>query len=241
MRAVSPLVEVLRYGTARELPEDALRGLVESLVVEVCTGFAAACRRLDADVAAELVPVVRGYDRSVGLLDVPALLTLWHRSLAALAADDDAAAGLRGLAQRILYDCGAASPEDTELAFSRSLSRAVPAAPAGAWLEGFLEGAGDVLLHDPQLLRCVDTWIDGQRKEDFQELLPLLRRAFSGFDASLRQRLMGALGKLTTGAGTTPAAASPSSLDPGAEQAFARAWPLIETILGLDERKETPP
>ena len=40
MRSVAPLVRVLRYGSARALPESELRALIHSLSVESMPGFA---------------------------------------------------------------------------------------------------------------------------------------------------------------------------------------------------------
>ena len=51
MKAVSPLVGILRYGTARKMPEDALRALVTALAVEVNAGARHASHQLDDDAA----------------------------------------------------------------------------------------------------------------------------------------------------------------------------------------------
>src|SRR5262249_59498854 len=47
MKAVSPLVRVLRYGSARRLPEDALRSLILSISVEINAGVRIGSRGLD--------------------------------------------------------------------------------------------------------------------------------------------------------------------------------------------------
>ena len=52
MKAVSPLVQVLRYGTARRLPEDALRSLILSISVEINAGVRIGSRGLDEETAA---------------------------------------------------------------------------------------------------------------------------------------------------------------------------------------------
>jgi hypothetical protein len=70
-------------------------------------------------------------------------------------------------------------------------------------------------------------------EEEFTNLLPVLRRAFSSFDRSERRRLLDELGKTPAAAIEVPAPASaaPQGTDaPG----FAAALPLLMTILGAD-------
>ncbi|MBA0086264.1 MAG: hypothetical protein HRJ53_14865, partial [Acidobacteria bacterium Pan2503] len=55
MKAVSPLVRVLRYGTARRLPEDALRSLILSISVEINAGVRIGSRGLDEETAAACI------------------------------------------------------------------------------------------------------------------------------------------------------------------------------------------
>src|SRR5215470_8593751 len=52
MKAVSPLVRVLRYGSARRLPEDALRSLILSISVEINAGVRIGSRGLDEQTTA---------------------------------------------------------------------------------------------------------------------------------------------------------------------------------------------
>ncbi|MBO0752125.1 MAG: hypothetical protein J2P53_08440, partial [Bradyrhizobiaceae bacterium] len=52
--AVPPLADVLRYGTARAMPLEALRLLVTSLTEAVCAGLVYACRGLQPEPAREL-------------------------------------------------------------------------------------------------------------------------------------------------------------------------------------------
>lgn len=66
-----------------------------------------------------------------------------------------------------------------------------------------------------------------QSEETFIELLPLLRRSFASFDATTRRSLL----ERVRQAGRATAAVT--SDDPRAAAAFARALPLLKTILGV--------
>jgi hypothetical protein len=67
MKAVSPLVRVLRYGTARRLPEDALRSLIRSISVEINAGVPMGSRGLDEETTAARIAAMEAYDEALRL------------------------------------------------------------------------------------------------------------------------------------------------------------------------------
>jgi hypothetical protein len=229
MDAVPPLVHVLRYGTARKVPEAALTLLVETLAAEVMAGLPHACRQLDDEAAGAMYASVAAFDNAASLIENAHIDAEWKRCLATLCDGGETVSLIAGFAARRLYERAARTPEETAASLSRAMSPAVPPKQAGAWLEGFASGAAQVLLHDRALLALMDAWLAGPQEEDFIELLPVLRRAFSGFDAMQRRRLLELLAQ--NPAASTPSAPTMSS----SRAAFERALPLLETILGLDE------
>ncbi|CCD84840.1 conserved protein of unknown function [Bradyrhizobium sp. ORS 285] len=235
--AVPPLAEILRYGTARELPTEALRLLVISLVEAICAGLVYACRNLQADVAADLRGRLARLDAAIGLIEDAGLREGWRRALASVANDAAAHPLLKGLASRALYDHGVVSPEQTALALSRALSHSVPTLQAGDWLDGFLGQSGQVLLHDHALRRIIDGWLAAIDDEAFNNLLPVMRRAFSSFDRNERRRLLDELAKqrpLAVATTTEVAPLQPLTPLPAGTADFEAALPLLLTILGAD-------
>src|SRR5215831_3926592 len=245
--AIPPLADILRYGTARAMPTQALRLLVTSLTEAVCAGLVYACRNLQAEVASDLRAKLGRLDVAMNLIEDAALSDAWRRALGIVADDASAHPLLRGQAARALYDHGILAPEPAALHLSRALSHSVPAPAAGDWLDGFLGQSGQILLHDRTLRRIIDGWLVAIGAEEFNNLLPVLRRAFSTFDRNERRRLLDELAKAPPMAVPSAIAqhASPSSA-PLAEEApgFAAALPLLLTILGADAAaapKETSP
>ncbi len=230
MRAAVPLANVLRYGTARKLPREALGLLVSSIVAEVCIGLAHACRQLDDAAAAETRQAAGAFDHAVGLLEETRYREAWHTALGKLLDDDQVAPMLRGFAARRLYEQSAIDPERTAAVLSRALSPSVPPNEAGGWLEGFLGGAAQILLHDRALFAMVDRWLQGIAEDDFINLLPAIRRAVAGFDAAERRRLLDQV-KREPGAISDDRS---STDDARIEASFAAALPLLHIILGLD-------
>ena len=229
MRAAAPLAAVLRYGTARRMPVEALTLLVTSLIEEVCVGLTYACRQLDAEAASAMRDAMAEFDKAVGLMEEARLAEDWQRALGIVADDAGAEPLLAGFAVRRLYDRGVLDGGTAAPYLSRALSPAVPPSAAGEWLDGFLAGAGQLLLHDATLLAVIDDWMLQLGEDDFVALLPMLRRGFSSIDSMERMRLLALIRE-----GPKPAAAVAAD-DQGPSEAFERALPLLRTILGLED------
>ncbi|MFZ5677325.1 MAG: DUF5682 family protein [Pseudomonadota bacterium] len=230
MQAVPPLANILRYGTARRLPKEALENLITSLTAEIHAGFGPACRGLNEEAARTMFAAMQGFDGAVELLAEAHQRDSWLDALMRLEQDDQASAFLRGYALRRLYDRQRLAADRAAARLARALSPAIPVSEAGLWLEGFLAGAAQLLLHDARLFRIIDMFLAGLAEDAFIEMLPMLRRALGAFDQMERRRLLEAVkhGK-TAGAGTV----ADREDDPRAAAAFAKALPLLKTILGL--------
>lgn len=240
--AIPPLVEVMRYGTARNIPTEALALLVTSLTEAVCAGLDYACRNLQREPAIELSQRMARLDVAMTLVEDVGLVAAWQRVLSRIAADDMAHALLRGRAVRALYDRGVLEDGTAAGHLSRALSPSVEPATAGDWIDGFLGDSGQVLLHDEALRQIMDRWLTDVGEEEFITLVPVLRRGFASFDMSERRRLLDLIVKSTL----LPAGAAPDSTDAVAQAdnvlsgdeapGFGEALPLLYRILGL-----TPP
>jgi hypothetical protein len=225
--AVPPLISILRYGTARKIPEAAIAALTRTLAVEVIAGATPASRNLDEEAAERLRAALAAFDASLDLLAEESLIESWCRTLTVLTSDAMAAPAIVGLAARRLYERAAATPEATAATLARALSPANPPKAAGGFLNGFVGQSAEVLLHDTTLFGIVDEWLASPEEADFLEILPMLRRAFAGFGAIERRRLLDQVGR-----GAPPPSAVATSID---EQAFAKALPLLRLILGIED------
>jgi len=228
MLAAVPLVQVLRYGSARELPEDALRSLIRSLCVEVNAGARAGSHGLDEETAEMRVKAMLSYDQSLTLFGEEALIGGWRTELARMEEDDQVAAAVAGLSLRLLHDNRSWDLPRIAASFSRHTGSSEPKR-AGAFLEGFLSGGSEVMLQDQPLLLLIDEWMCNLSEEDFVESLPLLRRSMSGFDAVARRRLLERLKEGKREAGGVAASADDEN------PAFAKALPLLYQILGMTQ------
>jgi len=229
MKAISPLVRVLRYGTARRLPEDALRSLILSISVEINAGVRLGSRSLDEPTAAARIAAMDSYDEALRLFGDDALTASWRDELGKIVADDQVTPSIAGLSVRRLHDVRAWELERVAAEFARHTGSRQPK-ESGAFLEGFLTGGSEVLLQDEPLLQLLDAWICDLTEADFTESLPLLRRSLSSFDTVARRRL---LEKVQHGRQERTAAGSQAEF--ASNPAFEAALPLLHKILGLGD------
>ncbi|WP_326792680.1 DUF5682 family protein [Streptomyces sp. NBC_00841] len=242
--ALPALARTLRYGDVRSTDTAALGEVAAGLAERICVGLPPACTGLDADGAAELRRKVDGVHTAIGLLagTVPAggLRERWAAVLHKLAARDTVAGVIRGRSTRLLLDDGRLEEDDAARLMGLALSPGTPPADAAAWIEGFVGGAdggGMLLVHDERLLGLVDAWLAGVPADTFTDVLPLLRRTFSAYEAGVR-RTLGELVRRGPAAGApaaTVAGTAAPGFGPGLDEARADAVvPVLRLLLGLD-------
>ena len=190
--ATPPLASALRYGDVRGTDAEALRHVVDGVVVRILAGLAGAARSLDDDAASVMSERVSAFQGALAVLDHDARRTGLPAVLEELAGR--AGHGLvRGRATRLLHDSGTWSAGEVERRLSQALSGGTSPAQGAAFVEGFLAGSGSVLVHDIDLLAVVDDWVSALRPDAFDGVVALLRRTFGAFETAERRQLMAVL------------------------------------------------
>ncbi len=189
MEAVPPLARTVRYGDVRATDAEAVRSVIGGIVSRVTAGLPPACTGLGDDESAVVAGLLRDLRSSLSLLGDADHLSAMHRALDEIAERERVHGLLQGVAVRLLADAGELDAATTEVRVSRRLSLAVPPLDAAAFVEGFLGGAGAVLVHDPVLLGVVDRWLAGLPSDAFTQTLPLLRRTFGAFEVAERRAI----------------------------------------------------
>jgi hypothetical protein len=202
LAALPPMADILRYGEARSGTVEHLAGLMPRIVVQAALAFPYAARNLDADAAGALRGVILAAERAIQLTELaPDVVATWHKGLRKLFDDEQTTRLIAGSAARLLYEAEELSADEAAALLARMLSPGTPVAEAAGYFEGFLEGAGQRLIHDTALREAVDAWLSALDEEAFVANLPLFRRVFSALDRNERRRLMdAALGRSGGGA-----------------------------------------
>ncbi|HET8843572.1 MAG TPA: DUF5682 family protein [Ktedonobacteraceae bacterium] len=189
MDALPPLVQIVRYGNVRETKSAHLLPVIDGLFERVVIGLPGACSSLDDDAARSMLESMDRTHDSVETLDRDEQRSEWQRVLRSLVERDGVHGLVRGRCCRLLYDQHAIDSDELQRLARLSLSTVVPAAQAAAWIEGVLRGSGQLLLHQDGLWLALDAWLGELTPDTFVELLPLLRRAFSGFSGPERRSM----------------------------------------------------
>jgi len=188
MEALPPLANVLRYGNVRQMDTGIVQRVVSELVTRICIGLPPACSALDDDAAQAMFSHIQAVDGAIEMLQDDEQSAAWSLALTQVAAQESIHGLVRGRVCRLMFN-RSGSPDLIGQQMSRALSPGTPAAQAAAWVQGFLHGGGQALIHHPQLWQLVNDWLLALPGELFATLLPLLRRTFSLFPAAERRQI----------------------------------------------------
>lgn len=230
LAALPRLVAITRYGTVRRFDQSALAHIVASLTARACVGLPLAAQGLDGQSARDLLKGVEDVDHALATLDDAALLDEWNEALERVSRLGDLNGLIGGRTLRLLLDHGRLDVDAAGRAMGLALTDPEPERGAD-WVEGFIRGSALVLVHDDKLWGLIDDWLQQLSPAAFVQVLPLLRRAFSQFEAGERRQL-GDRARTPRRSGASAAAVAAREVD--AERAQA-ALPLLARLLGLTE------
>lgn len=202
LAALPPMADIMRYGEARAGTVAHLAGLMPRMVVQATLALPYAARNLDSEAAGKLRDAILAAERAIQLAELDVgVATRWHEALRKVIDDDQVTRLVAGAAARLLYEAEQLSADKAAALLARMLSPGTAVAEAAGFFEGFLEGAGQRLIHDTPLRDAVDAWLTGLDEEAFVGNLPLFRRVFAALDRNERRRLIDAvLGRFAAGA-----------------------------------------
>lgn len=195
METLPPLAQSLRYGNLRQTAahQEQMQRVFDHLLARVCIGLPGACRSLDDSAAEGMLARLVAVAGAVNMMQKAEQAQQWQAVLARLADQPRLHGLVAGRACRLLLDSDAFSADEVTTRMRRALPLGVgdwqQTKEAADWLDGFLRDSGLILVHDTRLWQLVDGWIAGLDREQFQGVLPLLRRPFSSFPDAIRRQL----------------------------------------------------
>lgn len=189
MQVIPGLVHVSRYGNVRKTDADLVNNIVQSMITRVCISLPPACCGIDEDAAANLLTLFAGMNEATGILQVKEITELWQQTLKVIASGKQTVPLISGYTTRLLADFHVIEGIELVQCFSYNMTMAGQPAAAAAWLEGFLQGSGTILLIDQDLWNLVRNWVNELDPENFNQLLPLLRRTFAHYSPAERRKL----------------------------------------------------
>ncbi len=231
MDALPPLARVARYGNVRQTRAEQILPVIDGLFERMIVGLPGACASLDDDAAQQMVESIDHVQESLNILDRLDQLGEWQAALRQLIDRDTIHGLVRGRSCRLLLEQRAMNEEELQRLARLALSPVTPAPQAAAWVEGVLRGSGLQLLHQDGLWLALDNWLSELAADVFIKLLPLLRRAFSGFYVPERQKM----GEKVKYLRSKPQAGTHTTGKPGTlnQERADLVLPILAQILGV--------
>lgn len=189
MVALPSLADVMTYGNVRETDAEMVRTVVDGMVTRTCIGLPDECSSLDEDAAGAMFKSILGFNSAVNLLNRAEYSERWQSVLKVLMEQRNAHGMIRGRACRILLDDNIIDTQEARRQMRLAMSLVGDPVDSAAWIEGFLHNSGLILIHDEILLSIIDEWVISLKNENFESLLPLLRRTFSSFEDPERRQI----------------------------------------------------
>lgn len=235
MNALPPLAEIVRYGNVRQTKTEQLYPIIDGLFERIVIGLPGSCYSLDDDAASSMSKSIDKVQDSVKLLDQQEQLQEWIRALRLLMERESIHGQVRGRACRLLLELNALDEAELQRQTGLALSPAVQSPQAASWIEGMLSGSGLILLHQDGLWRALDGWLSDLTEETFVALLPILRRAFAGFQAPERRKMGEKVKHLRSETGTTGPGTSLQEfgLEDLHQERAKRVLPILAQLMGV--------
>ena len=233
MGSLPPLADVLTYGNVRKTDAKMVSEVVHGIVTRVTVGMPTACASLADDAAKEMFRLMLDFQSALRLLNQPAYHEEWQAVLIRLLHQEGVHGLVKGRSCRILMDSSKLTAADVIHQMRFAISRIELPAQVAAWLEGFLYGSALILLHDNTLLTVIDEWVTALTPDDFEALLPVLRRTFTAFAEPERKEIGRKIKQLDSGT------EEPSNHAVELDEARADSvLPVLAALLGIDYTEE---
>ncbi len=189
MQAVPSLARLLRYGDVRQTSLESVKCMLDGMLSRICIGLVYACSALNEEAAEAMFHHIQAVHDAIKIIEPSVSVEAWQRSLLQIIDADNLQYIIKGRCCRLLLDSGVLSDEHAARQLSVALSIANPASQAAAWLDGFLRGSGQWLIHDETLWQLIDRWLCQLTDDNFTQILPLLRRTFVSFEMPERRQM----------------------------------------------------
>jgi hypothetical protein len=227
MDALGPLVQIGRYGNVRNTDVAIVNLILHSVFYRAVANLPISCSGLAEEQAAELAGRIRKTHDAVLLLDEAELAHDWAAALAKITQLPHTEAVIHGTCCKLLYDTHRLEPGQTANEFGQALSPGREPAYSANWLEGFLSDGATTLLLDDDIWQMVDQWVAHLPDEQFGQVVPLLRRTFSGYNPAEKQKIAAKAAR-----GTSAQAHQVQLTVAFDRQRGQKVFPILEKLLG---------
>lgn len=189
LKALDPMIAIIRYGNVRKTDTAALGSIVANLVVKATIGLPNACYGLDEDKSMEIGSLIHTAFQKIKLLEDDYLSEAFQNACLIIFQKANYHPIINGSVGRLVVDNDMQEISKIQAAISFHLSANQLPEDVAYWLQGFLYKSGSILLYDEKLWNLLYDWVAQLATADFDILLPFLRRTFSTFEYAERRSI----------------------------------------------------
>ena len=203
--------------------------ILHNIIPRILISLPSACVGLDEKATKDMFDRMQSMNKALQNLNEANYLEAWNKVLYQIAEEERVNGIIAGGCSRLLFDKSVISEDIAAGHMSYFLSMGNTALSAAQWVEGFLFGSGLLLIINPKMWNILDSWVNQLEMEQFQDVLPLLRRTFSEFTVPERQKMMEMAIK-----GQVSIRSTDSDYDLNKERA-EQVLPMVRMLLGMGE------
>jgi len=189
MSSLPALINISRYGDVRKTDVDQIDFIIHRLFNKVAVSLANTCYGMNEDNSYEIFTLIGDLDRNLKLIEDTEVTSRWISTLREVMNKEGVHSVIKGCTIRLLFDQQQLSEEELSTKLSFYLSLGSNAMDVAFWIEGFLKGSGLLLIYDNRIWNLIYQWVQSVDSDQFLELLPVLRRAFSKFPFGERRQI----------------------------------------------------
>lgn len=190
IQALPSFVQIIRYGNTRQTDSTAVFNIIRQIIPRIFIGLPSICIQINDNVAHNRYQQLNILNHAFTLLQIENYKESWLNTLEHLGNLTSLHPLLSGFITRLLYDMARLGKHQTQQILQQALSQSITGTEKAQWLEGFLSGNGLILIHHFELWNLINEWLTGLPEEAFIQILPLLRRTFSGYSSFERKKIL---------------------------------------------------
>jgi hypothetical protein len=189
LQSLPILVRIMRYPSHRIVYPDKIYQWLKTLIPAICSGLPSATYQIADEPAQILEQQISDAHAALYLLEGNEFVDLWENALYATFQLEGTNMRINGLVMRILMERDKLDMDFILARMTLILSTGNEPLQVAVWLEGFFKRGVYLLQYQQEIFDLLDLWISQIKEDHFPEVLPLLRRTFSLFNAGAKQEI----------------------------------------------------
>ena len=233
--ALSPIIQISRYGESYGETPPSLSGLLDQWVPRVIIGLPRAMEGLSDEQERRAPGLLRQLLADIRLMDRSDWLEMFWEQVVPVIDRPSVGDLVHGAVCRLCREEGRISQQVLDNQVRERLDPSRSPSEVASWAEGLLTGAEVMLLRQAYLWESLDHWVSGLDESGFREVLPGLRRLFGTFSPMLKRRVSALIRQPRET--TEENAARKTATDPGPVLTVPQEellLPMLARLLGLE-------